>query len=303
MACLEAKITGIQPIYMLAKAVHFKELATCTVTNDGIKFSVEDSGCLQAFAYLQKELFQQYTFRPPPQGEAYIFGINLSVLVLFLAPLNVVDQQSGGRSSIDGRSSGMRRGTLGGVGMRGSHSLLPSGPNNSLIIRLQENEELNLTLEENGVIMTCQLQGIEMEELPYFDIHQSPLCYKVIMQSDWLRDALIQAIEICDLVTITASTEPAFLNISAEGITGSTEASFNPNVDIIESFSSVDYNRCRYRSNHLKTALEALSLSNKASIRANQDGLLGLQMMISCENTNRTAYVEFRLLPVIEHHN
>jgi hypothetical protein len=30
--------------------------------------------------------------------------------------------------------------------------------------------------------MTCQLQGIEMEEQPYFDIHQSPLCYKVIMQ-------------------------------------------------------------------------------------------------------------------------
>jgi hypothetical protein len=98
---------------------------------------------LQAFAYLQKELFQQYTFRPPPQGEAYIFGINLSVLVLFLAPLSVVDQS--GRSFTDGRSSGMRRGTLGGVGMRGNHSLLPSGPTNSLIIRLQENEELDLT--------------------------------------------------------------------------------------------------------------------------------------------------------------
>ncbi|RKP27089.1 hypothetical protein SYNPS1DRAFT_21294 [Syncephalis pseudoplumigaleata] len=93
--------------------------------------------------------------------------------------------------------------------------------------------------------MTCQLQGIEMDEQPYFDINQSSLCYKVIMKANWLRDALIQAIDVCDLATITASTEPAFLNISAEGITGSIEANFNAHVDVVESFSSVAYTRCR----------------------------------------------------------
>ncbi|KAI9593627.1 Rad1/Rec1/Rad17 [Syncephalis fuscata] len=256
-----------------------------------------DAGSLQAFAYLQKELFHQYTFNSPVREEAYIFGINLSMLALFLAPLNITENS--GRSFTDGKSFGTQRRSLGG-GLRTNASLLPPGPSNSLIIRLQENNDLSLILEENGVIMTCQLQSIEMTEQLYFDMHQSPLYYKVIMKADWLRDALIHAIEVCDLVTITASAEPAFLNISADGITGSTEVNFNANVDIVESFSSVDYSRYRYRSSHLKTALEALSVANKASIRANQDGLLGLQMMISSEHSNETAYAEFRLLPVID---
>eukprot|EP00731_Ephydatia_muelleri_P023199 Em0015g782a len=62
----------------ILKAVHFKEEATCFISSNGIKVTVEQSKCVQANAFIQSSLFQYFSFR----GESpAIFKINLMAFI------------------------------------------------------------------------------------------------------------------------------------------------------------------------------------------------------------------------------
>ncbi|RKP06254.1 Rad1/Rec1/Rad17 [Thamnocephalis sphaerospora] len=299
MPRLYAKLNNAHRFYTLAKAVHFKERATCTVTQQGIKIAVEHAGSVQATAYLQQDMFREYTFSPPVNGsDAYVFGIQLSTLVLVLAPLSVSDGslRANGGADVDADGSS-------GRGARGGLSASRTGAT-SLILELTDDETLLLTMEENGVLTTCRLQSLETETQLHLDMAEAPLAYKIIMKADWLRDTLQNTIEVCDTMTISASKPPgesAHFCVSAEGATGSTEVDFTSNVDVLESFSCAGTLQQRYKSTYLQYALDALTLATKASVRANQHGLLGLQMMISVDGAGDQAFafVEFLLLPTL----
>lgn len=73
----EAYLDSVKHIYGLLKAVNFKDNATCFATEKGLKVTVEDSKCVQASAFIQKEMFQRYSLN----DEQVAFKVNLSVLV------------------------------------------------------------------------------------------------------------------------------------------------------------------------------------------------------------------------------
>ena len=53
-------------------------MATCFLTANGIKVTVEDAKCMQANAFIQSGLFDEYQCRK----SSAIFRINLSVLMV-----------------------------------------------------------------------------------------------------------------------------------------------------------------------------------------------------------------------------
>ena len=56
------------------------QVATCFVNSTGLKVTVEQAKCIQANAFIQASLFQQYAFRG---GDvAAIFKINLTALIV-----------------------------------------------------------------------------------------------------------------------------------------------------------------------------------------------------------------------------
>ena len=56
----------------------FPQTATCFVSANGLKVTVEDSKCVQANAFVQSGIFQEYTFKE----ESATFRINLNVLMV-----------------------------------------------------------------------------------------------------------------------------------------------------------------------------------------------------------------------------
>jgi len=54
------------------------QMATCFLTANGIKMTVEDAKCMQANAFIQSGLFDEYQCRK----SSAIFMINLSVLLV-----------------------------------------------------------------------------------------------------------------------------------------------------------------------------------------------------------------------------
>ena len=53
-------------------------MTTVVVTENGMKFIVEDAKCAQATAYIQAALFREYIFNE----ETVMFKINLTILLV-----------------------------------------------------------------------------------------------------------------------------------------------------------------------------------------------------------------------------
>jgi cell cycle checkpoint protein len=73
----EAYLDSVKHISVLLRAVNFKDNATCFATDKGLKVTVEDSKCVQASAFIQREVFQHYKLN----DEQVAFKINISILV------------------------------------------------------------------------------------------------------------------------------------------------------------------------------------------------------------------------------
>ncbi|KDR12148.1 cell cycle checkpoint protein RAD1 [Zootermopsis nevadensis] len=73
----EAYIDSVKHILTLLKAVNFKDNATCFATNKGLKVTVEDSKCVQASSFIQREMFQHYKLN----DVQVTFKVNISILV------------------------------------------------------------------------------------------------------------------------------------------------------------------------------------------------------------------------------
>ncbi|KAJ9576900.1 hypothetical protein L9F63_006518, partial [Diploptera punctata] len=73
----EAYLDSVKHIYVLLKAINFRDNAICFATDNGLKVTVEDSKCVQASAFIQKEVFQRYELN----DEQVAFKVNLTVLV------------------------------------------------------------------------------------------------------------------------------------------------------------------------------------------------------------------------------
>lgn len=55
------------------------QMATCFVSSNGLKVTVEQAKCVQANAFIQSTLFQQFTFLPDAPA---VFRINLTALIV-----------------------------------------------------------------------------------------------------------------------------------------------------------------------------------------------------------------------------
>ncbi|XP_039398918.1 cell cycle checkpoint protein RAD1 isoform X2 [Mauremys reevesii] len=74
---LVASLDNVRNLSNILKAIHFKDHATCFATTNGIKVTVENAKCLQANAFIQAGIFQEFIV----QEESVMFRINLAVLL------------------------------------------------------------------------------------------------------------------------------------------------------------------------------------------------------------------------------
>ncbi len=54
-------------------------MATCFISSNGLKVTVEQAKCVQANAFIQASLFQQFTFHSHVPS---VFRINLNALIV-----------------------------------------------------------------------------------------------------------------------------------------------------------------------------------------------------------------------------
>uniref|UniRef100_A0A8C8DV48 RAD1 homolog (S. pombe) n=1 Tax=Oryzias sinensis TaxID=183150 RepID=A0A8C8DV48_9TELE len=75
---LVASLDNARNLSNILKAITFKDHAVFTATPNGLKVTVEDSKCLQANAFIQTEIFQEFTLKE----DLVTFQINLTMSLL-----------------------------------------------------------------------------------------------------------------------------------------------------------------------------------------------------------------------------
>lgn len=257
---LVAKLDNARNLLNVLKAVYFKESATCFVSSNGVKVTVEDAKCVQANAFVQRGIFQEFVFKE----ESATFRINLNIL---LECLNIFG------SSKDTRTCTAMKMCYAGYG-----------------------SPLILTLEEGGILTDCSIQTQEPDETLDFDFSGADVLNKIIMKSECLKEAFSELDMTSEVLQILMSPDNPYFRLSTFGYAGSTHSDFPKDSDMVESFECQQTQTNRYRISLLKPSTKALQLSSKISIRMDGRGFLSMQYMIVNED-GQVCFVEYLCAP------
>ncbi|NXY87705.1 RAD1 protein, partial [Alcedo cyanopectus] len=257
---LFASLDNVRRLSSLLKAVHFQDHATCFATANGLRVTVEDAKCIQANAFIQAEIFQEFAV----QEQSVTFRINLSVLLDCLTIFGI--------SSLSGTLTALR------MCYRGyGHPLM-------------------LFLEEGGVVTICKINTQEPEDLLDFDFCSTKVVNKIILQSEGLREAFAELDMTSEVLQITMSPDKPYFRLSTFGNAGSAHLDYPRDSDLMEAFHCNQTQTNRYKISLLKPSTKALAISCKVSIRTDAQGFLSLQYMIRNDD-GQICFVEYYCCP------
>ncbi|XP_056401709.1 cell cycle checkpoint protein RAD1 isoform X3 [Hyla sarda] len=181
-------LDNVRNLSNILKAIHFKDHAACFATSNGLKVTVENAKCLQANAFIQAGIFQEFNIRE----DSVVFRINLTVLLDCL--------------------------TIFGAGA------VPSTCTALKMCYQGYGHPLTLFLEEGGVVTVCKIHTQEPEETLDFDFCSTNVLNKIILQSEGLREAFSELDMSSDFLQITMSPEKPYLRYKISLIKPSTKA-------------------------------------------------------------------------------
>ncbi|NXI69872.1 RAD1 protein, partial [Anseranas semipalmata] len=257
---LTASLDNARNLSSLLRAVQFRDHATCFASANGLRVTVEDAKCIQANAFIQAEIFQEFAV----QEESVTFRINLAVLLDCLTIF--------GTSSVPGTSTALRM-CYRGYGY-----------------------PLMLFLEEGGVVTVCRINTQEPEDMLDFDFCSTNVVNKIILQSEGLREAFAELDMTSEVLQITMSPDKPYFRLSTFGNAGSAHLDYPKDSDLMEAFHCNQTQTNRYKISLLKPSTKALALSCKVSIRTDNRGFLSLQYMIRNED-GQICFVEYYCCP------
>ncbi|KAJ3013181.1 ssDNA endodeoxyribonuclease [Thoreauomyces humboldtii] len=295
-----ATLDNVASLVTILRAIAFKDRANVIINSLGIRFIVEDSRASQGRAYVQANHFSRYDYpvRLPDdqdQGQdvespdVITFSVDLQTLLDCLTIF--------GGSSGNPFSSGVGSGAgYGGFGEKRAVE--------RIAVRItvpMDGHQMSLILEERGVVTSCVLTTYDpdpMTELHATFVEQRSIC-KVIMKSEWLKDAFSELDGTSDTITLLISPTTPYFRLSASGLAGDTQMDYPKDTDVVESFHCVRSTTNGYRYALLQPCLRALAVSSKCSIRVNEVGFLSIQFMINITEQDVT-FVEYLVSPLAD---
>lgn len=257
---LIAKIDSARNVSNILKAIHFKETATVFASPMGLKVTVEDAKCIQANAFIQEGIFQEFTIKE----EQLTFKINLTVLLECLTIF--------GSGPVGGSATSLK--------------MCYAGYGSPLI----------LILEEDGVLTDCSIKTLDPDEVLDFNFSSTNVINKIIMKSECLKEAFSELDMTSDVLEFLMSPDTPHFRLSTFGNAGSTFSDFPKDSDMMESFQCAQTQTNRYKVSLLKPSVKALALSSRVSIRTDNRGFLSLQYMIKNED-GQVCFVEYYCAP------
>ncbi|RKF63795.1 DNA damage checkpoint control protein rad1 [Erysiphe neolycopersici] len=296
--------SSTKPIFQLLNCIRFAPKAHVQISDDGIRFVVEEARVMQGIVFLDKALFTTFSCNLPEfydyetdgiSQDVPSFQISLPALLETLQILGTAEVSNSRLSKSEtelysnirpGRTNAFSNQALGITGVcKLSYQSLGS--------------PLSIILEESAVITTCHLNTYEAEFSEEIPFQRDAMQVKIIMQARWLFDTISElSATSSNRLDITAYPSSPYLCFSAIGPLGSTSVDFSNGRDLLETFTVADKWSQSYKVEMIKTSIEAMKLASKVSIRGDEQGVLSLQFMVQVEDGGIN-FIDFRFIPLI----
>ncbi|KAF1954660.1 Rad1-domain-containing protein [Byssothecium circinans] len=336
---LTAVSSSARQLYLLLRCINFADKAHVQISEEGLKFSVDEASVMEGSAFLAKDLFTTYTFRAPPEPSPHpqdsddenaqdpaatlpTFQISLPSLLETLQIFGLTDPAPSSRppwSRAEATSTAFSNNVL--------------GMNNLCrILYTSLGGPLSIILTESTIRTSCDLTCYEAafnEEIPF---DRDYLALKTIMRGGWLGDAVQELSSTSpEKLTLWArmKARKPYFALSSSGTLGSARVEFNdnnnnnnnsrPSVHTNPSDTAADPSqpptslletfllrtssplKASYKFSLIQRATRAMSAASKVSIRVDEQGVLSLQFMIEVEGGGgKVSFIDFRFVPLVE---
>ncbi|KAJ4403368.1 checkpoint clamp complex protein Rad1 [Didymella pomorum] len=329
---LTAVSSSARQLFTLLRCIAFASKAHVILSEEGLKFSVDEASVMEASAFLDKALFTTFNFHPPsiPPSSAdsddedatppLTFHISLTALLETLQIFGLTDPNTSkppwARDNPYPTSTAF-------------NSVL--GMNNLCRITYDTpGAPLSIILTEASVRTSCDLTTYEPEYTDEIPFDRQNLAFKTIMRGSWLYDAIVELSSTSpDKLTMYAKMVRGkpFFALSSTGTLGSARVEFNnqpprssfraaamnedanaPPANLLETFQLSDGTtllRQSYKYTYIQKAARAMSVASKVSVRVDAQGVLSMQFMIEVDpaaggGTSKVSFVDFRFVPLVD---
>ncbi|XP_012373311.1 cell cycle checkpoint protein RAD1-like [Octodon degus] len=239
--CFVATLDNSRSFSTILKAIHFLDHATRFTTKHGLKVTVENVPCVQANAFIQAEVVQEFLV----QGEPIVFQANLTVLLYCLS-------------------------------IFGSNPMLGTLTTLQMYYQVY-GHPLMLFLEEGRMVTVCKINTQEPKETLDFAFEDANGISKIILLSEGLCEEFSELDMMSEVLQITVSPDQSYCRLSSFGNAGSSHLHYLKDCDLMETFQCNQTQVNRYKLSLLKPSTTALVLSCKVSIRTDDREFLSLQ--------------------------
>lgn len=227
--------------------------------------TTENAQCVQARAYLAKSLFQDFQM-----ASSISFTLNSSYL---LDCLDIFGHA--GAVAVD---------------------LTDKQPNTSCRMLYDDNnDDLELLLEDQQVVTSCKFAVFDEEDIEPWSFTEFRTLGKVILQSSVLGDAL-KEFEQNTIIYFGFSHQPKAFIISGKSSSGVIEMSIAGDSELVDFLSAEDTLAFGYKFALLSPIVKFILVSQKTSIRVNDNGMLSIQLMIPTDDKDIPTYVEYLIV-------
>lgn len=218
---------------------------------------------MQGSVFLQKDLWQDYHYNSEVDQR---FTINLTVLLECLNIYGPVVPQQGNPPMMQ---------------------LAYRGYGTPMLVMLESGE----------VLTDCAIRTLEAEPLMIFNLRSAPLMCRLIVKTEFLKEAFNELDWTALNCTWLISNEHPYFRLSTDSTGASCEVDYPRESEVFEVFECDNFCEFRYKMKHLTPCAKALSVAQKSQIRINEHGLLTMQHRIQNEDSS-VSYVEFFLVPL-----
>ncbi|GAM90769.1 hypothetical protein ANO11243_088140 [Dothideomycetidae sp. 11243] len=325
-------------LFHLLNTISFASRVQVRITSEGIRFAAAETGVLEAFIFLSRNLFVTYRLAPASDNDTSSSPPSISFSLL-LGPLLSTLQILSSAAAPDVPSSPFAAHQLTRHAGAFSSSVLGTQGQCRLVYRAA-GARLELSVPETGGVRTaCGLAtylgaGDEAgwgagrrdqddddgegesnrDEIPF---DRNSLRLKAILPSSALGDAVvdINALGPPDVLVIDASSTAPYLILRGEGGSGGEcrvefadeSIAGGGRTKLLETFQCQSRVRARYNFGTVKKALVAMRAGTKVSLRIDGNGVLSLQFLVELsegaaeeKGKDEVAFVDFRIVPQFE---
>ncbi|OXA52662.1 uncharacterized protein LOC110851236 [Folsomia candida] len=261
----QAKLDSVGTIATLLKSVAFTDRVNVFISDNGMKFTVEEGKNVQAYVLMHKQVFQEFELTVDEAA----FRIPLKELLEFLKIF-----------CSDGK----------GIDM--SMNLA----NTSIKLKYAKyGSPFEILLDENGIQTEIRLKTEDVEDL--MEIEIDPVDCKIGLNGAGFYE-VIQEIDRVGMETVNIEilAGPKDILFSGHTSTGSVLATFSSTSSVIEYFECGQVeSAASYRLASLKYAFRAMQIVDKFILKMNREGVLSLSFLL----TQSDSFVEFLFIPTL----